>query len=101
MKKLLNLFKIALLSMLVFTVSCKKYLDSNISKSVITDDTQWASEGNADLFLNGIYGQLYQTVNSPDPLDSFTEDNDGGIYWTSWHWKAANVGANTDGGTPF
>ncbi len=72
-----------------------------MNKATIPDATQWASEGNADLFLNGMYGQLYNPTNSPDPLDNFTDDNDGGIYWTSWHYKGANCGPSVDGGTQF
>jgi len=32
--------------------SCKKVLDKNEDKSRLLDDTQWASEGNADIFIN-------------------------------------------------
>jgi len=101
MKRFKILFNIGFAAILICTASCQKYLNGNVNKSTVADVSQWASETNADLYLNGIYGEMYTTVNSPDPLDSFTDDNDGGIYWTSWHHKAANVGASVDGGTPF
>ncbi|RYE32646.1 MAG: RagB/SusD family nutrient uptake outer membrane protein, partial [Sphingobacteriaceae bacterium] len=99
-----NIKKIAsviLLGTLLSTSSCKKYLDDNVSKSTITDVTQWASEGNADIFVNGIYGQLSNKSNTPDPLDDFTDDNDGGFYWRSYRWKAGTVGPSTDSGLPM
>ncbi len=83
MKKYKHLLYIGFAIMLICTASCKKYLNDNVNKATIPDATQWASEGNADLFLNGMYIiQLYNPTNSPDPLDNFTDDNDGGIYWT-------------------
>jgi hypothetical protein len=101
MKRFKILFNIGFAVMLTCTVSCKKYLNDNINKGTVPDNVEWATEGNADLYLNGIYGANYNTTNSPDPLDSFTDDNDGGIYWTSYHWKAANSGPSVDGGTQF
>ncbi len=97
-KKIVSIF---LLSMLIGASSCKKYLDDNVSKSSITDDTQWASEGNADIFINAIYGQLSNKGNTPDQLDDFTDDNDGGFYWRSYRWKAGTVGPSIDNGLPM
>jgi hypothetical protein len=101
MRSLKILFKTALLLMLFCTFSCKKYLNDNINKATVNDATQWSSEGNADIFLNAIYGQLSNSGNYPDNLDNFTDDNDGGYYWRSYHWKAGSVGPSVDGGQPM
>lgn len=93
--------KVLVLAAILFTtLSCKKYLD-NSPKDRISDDVQWASEGNADIFLNGIYQQLSNMNNTPDYLDNFTDDNDGGVYWRSWRWKQGIVGPSNDGGLPM
>lgn len=94
------LVKVALVAALSTTFSCKKYLDENINKSTIGEDVQWNSEANADIFLNGLYGQLTAMHNTPDYLDSFTDDNDGGIYWRSWQWRQGVVDPTTAGGVP-
>jgi hypothetical protein len=96
--------------LLFFTVSCEqdKFLETT-SKSTLTDATLWASEGNADIFLNDCYGRLEPKGNQPDNLDNFTSDNDAGFYYTSFNWKKGIVdpqgGANGSiwGGTvgPF
>jgi len=101
MSNLKRMTGILLLGMLITVFSCNKYLDSNISKSSITDDTQWASEGNADIFLNAVYGQLSNQGNSPDNLDNFTDDNDAGYYWRSYRWKGGTVGPSADSGLPM
>ncbi|PJJ83724.1 RagB/SusD family nutrient uptake outer membrane protein [Mucilaginibacter auburnensis] len=95
------LIKMALVATLTTTFSCKKYLNENVNKSAIDETTQWASETNADIFLNGIYGQLTAMHNTPDYLDSFTDDNNGGIYWRSWAWRQGNVDASNNGGLPM
>jgi len=79
---------------LVSIYSCKDsvngFLD-NQNKSKLTDNTQWESEGNADIFLNNIYGSLPNYWNQPENLDNFTDDNDAGFYYTSWNWKKGIV----------
>jgi hypothetical protein len=98
----INFFKrIAIVVILLSTFSCKKYLDDNINKSAITNDAQWASEATADIFLNGLYQRLTAMHNTPDYLDSYTDDNDGGIYWRSWRWRQGIVGPSNDAGLPM
>lgn len=80
-------------------VSCKKFLDTT-STNTLTEQTQWASEANADVYLNGIYSMLNKP-NTPDPLDSFTDDNDGGPYWLSWQWKQGIVTPEIEDGYPM
>ena len=71
--------------------SCKKDFLDNTDKTKLTDDTQWASEGNADIFLNDIYNNLPDMYNSPENLDNFTDDNDAGFYYGSWNFKQGIV----------
>ena len=92
---------IAFIGLLLFsTISCnqKDYLET-IDKSRLTDATMWASEGNADIYLNDCYSDLPQRSGQPDNFDNFTDDNDAGWYYTSWNWKKGIVeksgGANT------
>ena len=44
---------------LLFFVSCNtdEFLETT-SKSTLTDATMWASEGNADIYLNDCYSRL-------------------------------------------
>jgi len=78
--------------LLVFTVSCEQedFLETT-SKSTLTDATMWASEGNADIYLNTCYNRLEAKGNQPDNLDNFTSDNDAGFYYTSYNWKKGIV----------
>ncbi len=87
-KKLLtsNLVIIGLLCMMLFSCKQEEFLD-NVNKANLTDATQWASEGNADIYLNDIYNQLPNKGNEPENLDNFTDDNDNGFYYTSWNWR--------------
>ena len=94
------LLKMALVAVLTTTISCKKYLNENINKSTISEDIQWSSEANADIFLNSLYGQLTAMHNTPDYPDNFTDDNNGGIYWRSWSWRQGIVDPTTAGGVP-
>jgi len=57
----------------------------------------WASEGNADIFLNDCYRELYAKSNQPDNLDNFTDDNDAGFYYTSFNWKKGICVASSNG----
>ena len=98
---------IAFIGLILFSVaSCDQedYLET-VDKSRLTDATMWASEGNADIYLNDCYSELQAKSNQPDNLDNFTDDNDAGFYYTSYNWKKGIVeksgGANTSvwGGT--
>ncbi|MDR1201417.1 MAG: RagB/SusD family nutrient uptake outer membrane protein [Tannerellaceae bacterium] len=93
--------KIYFLAILVSVVlySCNDYLDTE-SRNTLTEPTQWANEINADVYLNGIYSTLNKP-NTPDPLDSFTDDNNGGPYWKSWQWKQGIATPEMNGGYPM
>jgi hypothetical protein len=90
----LNIIRnIAFIGLLLFlTVSCNQedFLETT-SKSTLTDATMWASEGNADIYLNTCYNRLEAKGNQPDNLDNFTSDNDAGFYYTSYNWKKGIV----------
>lgn len=101
MRSIKFLKRIVVIAILFTTFSCKKYLDENINKAAVTEEAQWASEGVADIFLNGLYQRLAAMHNTPDYLDSFTDDNDGGIYWRSWRWRQGIVGPSNDAGQPM
>ncbi len=107
MIKFKTIRNIALIGLLLFfTVSCNQndFLETT-SKSTLTDATMWASEGNADIYLNNCYGQLEAKGNEPDNIDNFTSDNDAGFYYTSYNWKkgivdpAGGAGGSVWGGT--
>jgi len=95
------LFGITFVALLLGTFSCEDYLNDPVNKATVSDETQWASEGNADIYLNAIYGQLNNMNNTPDYLDNYTDDNDGGIYWRSWVWKQGQVSPSLNNGTPM
>lgn len=77
--------------------SCTKDFLENTDKTQLTDEMQWSSEGNADIFLNDIYGSLPNYWNQPENLDNFTDDNDAGFYYTSYNWKQGIISpASTD-----
>jgi len=81
--------------------SCKKNYLENEPRNTIVGENQWADETTADLFLNDIYRNLNNMSNTTDPLDSYTDDNDGGPYWKSWRWKQGIIGPAVEGGTPL
>jgi len=69
------------------TFSCKKFLEDNIDKGSLNDATQWATEANADIFLNDVYNQLPDIYSQAESLDNMTDDNDGGFYYSSYKYK--------------
>jgi hypothetical protein len=79
------------LLILIVLFSCNKDFLEKTDKTQLTDAMQWASEGNADIFLNDIYGSLPNYWNQPENLDNFTDDNDAGFYYTSNNWKQGIV----------
>lgn len=90
-----NLILIGLLLSITFSCNQDEFLD-NVNKTNLTDDTQWASEGNADIFLNDIYWNVPNKGNEPESTDNFTDDNDAGWYYTSWNWKNGIVTPGSD-----
>jgi hypothetical protein len=66
-------------------LSCNKDLE-NEDKTRLNDDTQWASESNADIFLNDVYDQLPDIYSQPESADNFSDDNDAGFYYSSYKY---------------
>ncbi|MBN2863594.1 MAG: RagB/SusD family nutrient uptake outer membrane protein [Bacteroidales bacterium] len=84
---------IAFIGLVLFsTYSCNQedFLET-VDKTKLTDATLWASEGNADIYLNDCYRDNYAKGNQPDNLDNFTSDNDAGWYYVSYKWKQGIV----------
>ncbi|OCX53001.1 glycan metabolism protein RagB [Mucilaginibacter sp. PPCGB 2223] len=94
-KKLKTLFVISAILATAVLAGCKKDILDNTNKASLTETTQWASEGNADIFLNDIYNNLPNLYNAPENLDNFTDDNDAGIYYSSWNWKQGILDASS------
>ena len=83
--------------LIVLFVSCNEDFLDNTNKEILTDDTQWGSEVNADIFLNDIYNNLHDFYDyCPENLDNFTDDNDAGFYYTSWNWKQGIIDPSSD-----
>jgi len=70
--------KIILIMFMVSMISCEDYLDVTPKESV-SDATLWTDKGNAELFLNGIYGSMRGPVaylyDFFDPQDNFTDNS--------------------------
>ncbi len=101
MKNTKSILLVALLVCGVSLVSCQEDLLENEIKSRLTDGTQWATESNADIFLNDIYHTISNRWNSPENLDNFTDDNDAGFYWRSYSWKQGIVDPTVLNGAPM
>lgn len=95
--RIINIAFAGLILISAFACEQEDFL-STVSKSNLTDETMWASEGNADIYLNDCYGQLVQKSNSPDILDNFTDDFDtpSGNVFTSFFWKGGLSLASRD-----
>ncbi|MQY77765.1 MAG: RagB/SusD family nutrient uptake outer membrane protein, partial [Bacteroidetes bacterium] len=93
-KKIKNIVFIGLILVCIFSCNQEDFLETE-NKSNLIDATMWASEVEADIFLNDIYSSLPNRF-TPDPLDDYTADNDGGWYYTSRNWKKGIVEASTN-----
>jgi len=79
---------------IISTVSCKRDAFLTVpNKGNLDDITMWASEQNADIFLNGCYAKLYPTgVDWPDSqMDNFSDDAHARVYFASYAWKEGNI----------
>jgi starch-binding outer membrane protein, SusD/RagB family len=79
-----------LILMIGYSCNQDDFLET-VSKANLTDGTMWASEVNADIYLNESYRDLAAKSNQADNLDNYTDDNDQGHYYTSWRWKAGLI----------
>jgi hypothetical protein len=79
---------------IISTISCKRDAFLTVpNKGNLDDITMWASEQNADIFLNGCYAKLYPTgVDWPDSqMDNFSDDAHARVYFASYAWKEGNI----------
>src|ERR1035437_1455440 len=72
---------LSLLMMSISMISCKDYLDIT-PKANVSDNTLWASEANADFFLNGIYGSIRGPIDFFDCGDNYTDNSLSPYTWT-------------------
>lgn len=73
---------------LLFVSSCDQeaFLE-NENKANLTDQTQWASEKNADIFLNDIYSEMPKLLTRPENMDFYTDDYNISHYYTASNWR--------------
>ncbi|WP_347839112.1 RagB/SusD family nutrient uptake outer membrane protein [uncultured Draconibacterium sp.] len=83
-----NYILVAVCALFIFTTACdtEDFLD-NENKSNLTDQTQWASEGNADIYLNDIYSELIKKCNNAENMDYYTDDYNISHYYTASNWR--------------
>lgn len=60
--------------------SCQDYLDVT-PKDRVADATLWSDKGNADLFLNGIYGSIRGPIDFFDHGDNYTDNTISQYLW--------------------
>lgn len=90
-----NIVLAGLIILMGYSCQQDEFLET-VSKSNLTDGTMWASDANADIFLNECYRDLAAKSNQADNLDNYTDDNDAGFYYTSWNWKKGIITASTN-----
>jgi hypothetical protein len=100
MKQYINSFKALGLTILlsVASTSCdtEEFLE-NVNKATLSDQTQWASETNADIFLNDIYSEIPNKWNETENLDYYSDDYNISHYYTASNWR---IGITLVPGTP-
>ena len=95
MKKILKYLAFAVGTLtLTATNSCQKeeFLE-NENKSKLNDQTMWASENNADIFLNDVYYTMPSSYNRFDYLDYYTDDYNISHYYDASNWRQGNCQA--------
>lgn len=84
------------LALSVAAMSCDtaEFLE-NENKANLTDQTQWESETNADVFLNDIYSEIPNKWNLAENLDYYSDDYNISHYYTASNWRTGVVMAPT------
>ncbi|GAA5224928.1 RagB/SusD family nutrient uptake outer membrane protein [Membranihabitans marinus] len=62
--------------------SCQDYLEVT-PKSSVSETTLWSESGNAELFLNGIYGSIRGPIDFFDHGDNFTDNTISQYLWSN------------------
>lgn len=71
----------------------------NETKSLLTDNSQWASPDNADIYINDIYSQIPRVSTFAEQLDYYTDDYNISDYYTAYNWRQGITlapGSSTD-----
>ncbi len=71
---------LAFTAVILSFTSCQDYLDV-VPKERVSDATLWTSTGNADLFLNGIYGSIRGPIDFFDHGDNYTDNSISQYLW--------------------
>lgn len=74
------------LMLLVTSCNSEDFLE-NTNKSKLTDATQWASDSNADIFINDLYSEIPQFNRIAEQLDYYTDDYNISHYYTAYQWR--------------
>jgi hypothetical protein len=89
MKKYINKYRIifACISTLGL-LSCNndEFLE-NETKTLLTDNTQWSSATNADIFINDIYSEIPRVSVIAEQLDYYSDDYNISHYYTASNWR--------------
>lgn len=74
--------------MMLFIISCdqEEFLE-NTDKSKLTDATQWASDANADIFINDLYSEIPQFNRFNEQLDYYADEYNISHYYTAYQWR--------------
>lgn len=86
MKNSIKLYLSFMLSIVFWSCNQDEFLE-NINKSSLSDQTQWQSETNADIFLNDIYSEIPNNWNFSEHLDYYTDDYNISHYYTASNWR--------------
>ncbi len=90
MNRIITTAKALGLSFLILTLSFSCDTDQfleNVNKANLTDQTQWESETNADVFLNDVYSEIPNKLNQTESLDYYTDDYNISHYYTASNWR--------------
>lgn len=74
--------------LLLATVSCdhEEFLE-NETKSLLTDNSQWSTSSNADIYINDIYSQIPRVSTFAEQLDYYSDDYNISHYYTASNWR--------------
>lgn len=86
--KVLNYKFICLTALSIIALSCDadEFLE-NTDKTKLTDTTQWASEANADIYINDVYNEIPRLGAQTEQLDYYTDDYNISHYYTAYQWR--------------
>lgn len=75
-----------ILTLTLIACDTEEFLE-NTNKSSLSDQTQWSSETNADIFLNDVYSEIPNKWNFNEHLDYYTDDYNISHYYTASNWR--------------